>query len=402
MSRGEFKRVLIIVENLPVPFDRRVWQEAQTLCSNGHEVCVICPKGHSTHTASYEFLDGVHIYRHPLPHEASGALGYILEYGIALFWEWKLSRTIHRKHGFDVIHICNPPDLIYLVAAPFKRRYGVKVVFDHHDINPELYLAKFGKTGFFYKLLLAAEARTFALADHCIATNESYREIAIQRGGRLPEDVTVVRSGPALDRLYEVPADDDLRRGKKHLICYVGVIGHQEGLQYLIEAARIMKFDIGRSDFHMLIMGSGPDHQRSVKAAREKNVQDVLEFPGRVSDEFLRTALSTCDVCVNPDEYNEMNDKSTMNKIMEYMAMGKPIVQFDLTEGRYSAQEASLYARPNDARDFADKLISLLDNRTIREQMGSFGKNRVATQLNWNREAPKLLEVYEKFMIKWG
>lgn len=389
-------RVLIIVENLPVPFDRRVWQEAQTLHANGCEVFVICPKGTTAHTEAYEVLNGIHIYRHPLPHEASGALGFLLEYATAIFWERKLARAIYRKHGFDVIHICNPPDLIYLVAKRYKRKHGVKIIFDHHDINPELYIAKFGREDFFYRLLLAAEAKTFALADHCIATNESYREIAITRGRRSPADVTVIRSGPSLERLYDVPPDDSLRGGKKHLITYLGVIGRQEGIRYLVEASRIMKFEMGRSDFRVLVMGSGPDLQNAIEAARERDVDDVVTFAGRVSDEYLRTALSTADVCVNPDEYNEMNDKSTMNKVMEYMAMGKPIVQFDLTEGRYSAQEASLYARPNDARDFAEKIVGLLDDPAQRRSMGDFGKKRVQRDLNWVHEAPKLVEVYER------
>lgn len=386
------RRVLIIVENLPVPFDRRVWSEATALQRAGYEVSVICPRTEAA-PKSNEVLDGVHIWRHPLGFEAEGALGFLLEYGVALFWETVLAWRILFARGFDVIHLCNPPDLLFLVALPFKL-LGKKVIFDHHDLNPELYEAKFGKRGFFWKLLTAAERMTFAAADISIATNESYRRIAIERGG-MPEDrVFVVRSGPNLNRVKEVPADPSWKKGRPYLVAYVGVMGAQEGIDLLLETVRHL-IDGGRTDIQFVLVGSGPSFEGLRAQAKALGVEDYVTFTGRVDDATLLSALSTAEVCVNPDRPNEMNDKSTMNKIMEYMALGKPIVQFDLTEGRFSAQDASLYARNGDIADFAEKITGLLDDPQKRAAMGAFGRARVRSELSWPHEEPKLLAAYD-------
>jgi len=386
-------RVLIIVENLPCPFDRRVWNEATTLRGAGYQVVIICPTGPGAE-ATYEFLEGIHVYRHRLPLEASGAKGYVVEYGSALLAEVRLALTIRRRHGFDVIHACNPPDLIFLVGWLF-RPLGVRFVFDHHDLCPELYEAKFGRRGPLYRVMRLAERLTFASAHLCIATNESYREIAIGRGRRDPERVFVVRSGPSLERMRIVDPDPALKRGKAHLVGYVGVMGTQEGIDLLLAAAGHLVFDRGRTDVHFLVMGSGPALEDLKALARDMGLADVVEFTGRVSDEFLVRALNTADVCVNPDTPNEMNDKSTMNKIMEYMAVGKPIVQFDLTEGRRTALEASLYATPPSTTDFADKIAALIDDPERRRTMGAYGRRRIEQALEWRHEAPKLLAAYE-------
>jgi glycosyltransferase involved in cell wall biosynthesis len=391
-SAGKRRRVLIIVENLPVPFDRRVWQEAQTLTSAGYQVSVICPKGKG-YEESYEMIDGVAIYRHRLPIEAKGALGYVLEYGSALLWETVLTWRIFFGRGFDVIHACNPPDTIFLIAAVFKL-FGKKFVFDHHDINPELFEAKFGKKGFFHSLLLALERLTFKTADISIATNESYRSIAINRGGMDPAKVFVVRSGPDLGRLRIGPGNEGWKRGRRYLVGYVGVMGQQEGIQYLLQAVRDIVVDKGREDVHFALVGGGTSFDGMRSYAEDLGVSDYVTFTGRVPDAQLLEVLNTADVCVNPDVANEMNDKSTMNKVMEYMALAKPIVQFDLAEGRFSAQEASLYARPNDALDLASKVLSLLDTPEQRAQMGDFGRRRVLNELAWPHEAPKLLAAY--------
>ena len=392
------KRILFIVENLPSPFDRRVWQEATTLHQNGYQVAIICPTGKG-YEEKYECLDGIHIYRHPLPPEAEGALGYALEYGVALYWEFYLSFKVLFSHGFDAIHACNPPDLIFLVGGFFKFFFHKKFLFDHHDINPELYEAKFGRRDFFYRLMLLCERLTFKTADRSIATNESYKQIAIERGGMHPDKVTVVRSGPKLDRLKIIEPVLALKKGRKHLVGYVGVMGKQEGIDYLLRALQYIVEHKNRTDVHFGLVGGGTELTSLQAYARALGIEDYVTFTGRVSDQQMLEMLNTADVCVNPDVANEMNDKSTMNKIMEYMALAKPIVQFDLSEGRFSAQEASLYARRNDTKDLAEKILLLLDDQVKRKAMGDFGRNRIITELEWKYEEPKLLEAYRLLFL---
>lgn len=390
--RGRPKRVLIIVENLPVPFDRRVWQEATTLVSAGYQVSVICPKGKG-YLQSKEVIDGVHIYRHSLPVEASGAIGYALEYSAALFWEFTLAVRIALGRGFDIIHACNPPDTIFIVGRFFKL-FGKKFLFDHHDINPELYESKFNRRDFFYRLMLVLERLTFHAADVSIATNESYRRIAIERGGMRPDRVFVVRSGPDLRRLRRLPPVEELKKGRRFLVGYVGVMGRQEGIDLLLDAVRYIVVSLERTDIHFGLVGGGTELENMREYARRAGVADYVTFTGRIPDQEMLEMLNTADVCVNPDIANPMNDKSTMNKIMEYMALGKPIVQFELTEGRVSAGSASLYAAPNDAVDLARKLVELIDDPVRREGMGRLGRQRIEEELEWKYEAPKLLQAY--------
>ena len=392
-------RILIIVENLPSPFDRRVWQEATTLKQAGYEVSIICPTGKG-YEKKYEVIDGIYIYRHNLPLEAEGAVGYAIEYITALFWQFVLAWRVLLTHGFDAIHACNPPDNIFLIGGFFKM-FGKKFLFDHHDINPELYEAKFGRRDFFYKVMLAWERWTFKIANVTIATNESYKRIAIERGGMPPDRVFVVRSGPKLDRLKIIPPVASLKKGRRYLVGYVGVMGKQEGIDYLLRAARHLVHEMKRTDVHFGLVGGGTSLEEMKDYARELGIADYVTFTDRVPDQEMLEMLNTADVCVNPDVANEMNDKSTMNKIMEYMALGKPIVQFDLTEGRFSAQQASFYAKKNDVVDMAEKIAQLLDNAALREEMGQFGRNRVIRELEWEHEAPKLLEAYKVlFAIK--
>ncbi|MCK5215195.1 MAG: glycosyltransferase family 4 protein [Candidatus Omnitrophica bacterium] len=388
------KKVLIVVENLPSPFDRRVWQEATALRDEGAVVSIICPMGKG-YMKGYEMIEDITIYRHPLPFEADGPLGYLLEYGMAFLWETVLAWKVLFTRGFDVIHACNPPDLIFLVALPFKL-LGKKFLFDHHDINPELYEAKFNRRGFFYKLTLLFERLTFKTAKVCIATNNSYKEIAIRRGGKKGEDIFVVRSGPSLKRLKIIPPLAELKMGREFLVGYVGVIGRQEGLTYLIDACQHIVEENKRTDIHFICVGAGTELENIKKYCEERGVDEYFTFTGRVSDRKLLEALNTSDLCVNPDEFNPMNDKSTMNKIMEYMALAKPIVQFDLAEGRFSAQEASLYAKPNDAIDMAAKILELIDDPALRESMGAFGLNRVKNELEWEYEKENLYAAYRK------
>ena len=390
-------RVLIIVENLPVPFDRRTWAEATTLQKAGYEVSVICPRGAGAEE-SYVQLSGVHIYRHPQPIEARGLLTYPLEYASALFYQLVLTWWIFLRRGFDAIHACNPPDTIFLIGGFFKLVFGKKFIFDQHDINPELYVAKFGRKDLAYRIILGLERWTFRTADISIATNLSYRRIAIERGGMPPERVFVVRSGPRLEWLVDVPPVEELRCGRRFLVGYIGVIGDQEGLDLLIEAARYTVEQRGRTDVQFRVIGDGPALKSMIALAERLGVIDYMTFAGRVPDRDVLQMLCTADVCVNPDRVNEMNDKSTMNKIMEYMAMGKPVVQFDVTEGRFSALDASLYAKPNDPADFADKILELLDDPQRREAMGEFGRARARTVLSWEQEAPQLLQAYASIL----
>ena len=392
------RKVLIIVENLPVPFDRRVWQEARALKEAGALVSVICPTGKG-HDAAYECLEGIHVYRHPLPTEASAAAGYLVEYGAALYHEMRLALKVLMRHGFDVIHGCNPPDLIFLVALPFKL-IGKRYVFDHHDINPELYEAKFGRQGGFHRLLRLFEWLSFKTANVVISTNESYRRIAIERGGKKPEDVFVVRSGPDLTRVKHAEPNPAHRKGRRYLVGYVGVMGDQEGIDLLLMAARHVVHTLGRDDVQFCLAGGGPSTEALKKQADNLGLADHVTFLGRVPDALLFEMLSTADVCVNPDRVNAMNDKSTMNKILEYMALGKPIVQFDVTEGRVSAADASLYAKANDPVDFAAKLLELLADPDARARMGASGRKRIETQMAWSYEIPRLIAAYRRLEHK--
>jgi glycosyltransferase involved in cell wall biosynthesis len=391
------KRILILVENLPSPFDRRVWQEAGTLRDAGYGVSIICPTGKGCEK-KHELVDGIDIWRYDLPKEGSGALGYLVEYSAALLLTFVLSLKVWWKSGFDVVHACNPPDLFFLIGGFFKL-FGKKFVFDHHDACPELYEAKFGRKSLFYRLMLLLEKLTFKTADVSIATNHSYRRIAIERGGMDPGKVFVVRSGPSLERMKIVPPVEALKKGRRYLVGYVGVMGKQEGIDYLLRAAAHLVHELKRADVHFGLVGGGTSLEEMKALAHRLGIAEYVTFTGRVSDGALLAMLNTADLCVNPDVANEMNDISTMNKVMEYMALGKPIVQFDLAEGRFSAQRASAYARRNDALDLAVKIAELLDDPAQRAAMGAFGRRRVENELEWRHEAPKLIAAYEAL---WG
>ena len=385
--------MLIIVENLPCPFDRRVMQEARTLAAAGYAVSIICPKAPG-YEKGFESLDGIDIHRHALPREADGALGYALEYLVALIMEFWLSLKILFGRGFDIIHACNPPDTIFLIGG-FYKLFGKKFVFDHHDINPELYEAKFGKRGFGQKLLLALERLTFRTADMVISTNESYRHIALTRGrvdptrrirGALGAGSHAHEAGAAESRAEERPqVPGRLRR--RH---------GQAGGHRPAAAGRAAHRQAPGTHRHPFRPG-GRWHRarRHARARQGPEIAEYVTFTGRVPDAELLEMLNTADICVNPDRANAMNDRSTMNKVMEYMALGKPLVQFDLTEGRVSAGEASWYARPNDVADLAQKMVSLLADTAQRNHMSAIGRERIEHVLSWQHEAPRLLAAYE-------
>ncbi len=387
------RKVLIIVENLPVPFDGRVWKEACALRKEGYDVSVLCPRGKG-YEQGYELLEGIHIYRHPIPKEGDGVLGYLWEFGCALLLEFFYTWWIYLRRGFHVIQGCNPPDDIFLVALPFKL-LGVKYIFDHHDANPELYLSKFGRPGLLYRVQVYLEKLTYRFSDVVMATNESYKALAVERGGLSPQDVFIVRNGPDLETFKPVVPNPALKYGKRYLVGYVGTMSIQEGLDILIDVAlHITKS--GRNDVHFTCVGGGPALVSLRKMVQDKGLQDTVNFTGRIPEKQLMEILSTADVCVNPDKPCEMNDMSTMIKIMEYMALSKPIVQFDLREGRFSASEASLYSNNHDlGLDFAGNILWLLDHPEERKRMGEFGRRRVEKELAWKFSVEHLLAAYQ-------
>jgi len=393
-STGKSRRILIIVENLPVPFDRRVWQEAQALYEAGYQVSVICPVGQG-HNSRHEEIEGIQIYRHSLPVEGKGVAGYLVEYPLALFWQFVLTWRVFFGRGFDVIHACNPPDDIFLIGLFFKL-FGKKFLFDHHDINPELYEVKFGRKDFLHKTLLFLERMTFRTANVVISTNESYRRIALERGHMDPERVFIVRSSPDLTRLEPGSPVASLRNGRKYLVGYIGVMGAQDGIDILLRIIHNIVHEQERTDIQFLLIGGGTELEDMIKYTTELNLSEFVNFTGFLKGQELIDALGSIDVGVCPDPVDDYNDKCTMNKVMEYMALGKPLVQFDLTEGRFSAQQAALYARDNDEADFAAKTLQLLDNPKLRKEMGDFGKQRMQSELDWQYEVPKLLDAYKK------
>ena len=387
------RRVLIIVENLTVPLDRRVWQEATTLRDAGYVVSVICPRG-GPHTAAYELLEGIHVFRHPMPLEADGAAGYAVEYAAALFWEFVLSVRAYFKVGFDVVQACNPPDLIFVIGGFWKYLFGKPFVFDHHDINPELFEAKFRKRGFFHSILQRLEKMTFAVADVSIATNETFKRIAVERGGMAEDDVFVVRSIPNLSRFHRVEADPELANGRKRLVGYVGVMGAQDGVDLLVDAMGEIVNGQGRTDIQCAIVGSGTELEPLKERARRLRLEDYVTFTGFLSGDDLLRAFSSFDVGVIPDPKNAYNDKISMNKLFEYMTLGIPFVQFDLVEGRSTAGGAALYAADNSVSDLARQIVRLSDDAALRERLSEIGLARAKAQLQWPAERARLLAAY--------
>lgn len=377
-----------MVENLSVPSDRRVWQESLTLRDAGYDVSVICPQGTERDAESHVVLEGIEVHRYPL---RSGS-GYLREYSTAL---WRSLRLALRLGRFDVVHICNPPDLLFLVALPLKLR-GARLIFDQHDLVPELYLSRFGRRkDAVYRALVLLEKLTYRLADVVVATNESYRAVALGRGGRDPSSVYVVRSAPELSRFRNGTAEPTLKRGKPHLLCYLGVMGPQDGVDYALRALGALRDVHGRDDWHAVFMGAGDSYEEMVRLSRSLSLEDSVTFTGWAPDAQLLRCLATADVALAPDPLSPFNDLSTMNKVLEYMAVGRPVVAFDLKEGRVSAAEAAVYARPNDVVEFAARIAELLDDPSARARRGEIGRARVANSLGWAHSSTALLASYE-------
>ena len=383
--------VLIIVENLPVPLDRRVWQESCALRDAGYDVLVICPRMRG-YTQPEEQRDGIRIYRHWISEEAGGFTGFFREYASALWGELWLAWKAWRAHRFQIIHLCNPPDLLFFLAWPFKL-FGVRVVYDVHDLWPEMFEAKFGKRGIFYWCVRLAERLNYACADVVLATNESVKQVAMARGKKSAEKIFTVRTAPQI-ATAGVPPDPSLKKGKDYLVGYIGVMGDADGVNYLLEAAGHLVHKLGRRDVYFLLMGTGPQYDKLVKLRDQLGLQEFVDLPGRVSNEFLFSALQTIDLGVACDPINSYNDHCTMNKTLEYMAFGKPQVMFDTKEGRASAGEAARYVAENSAEKLGEAIGRVLDNPEARVEMGRIGAHRTKAVLNWEKSVEQLLKAY--------
>jgi len=393
------KKVLFLVENLSVPFDKRVWLEALALKKMGVKVFIVSPKGKEPGSDSnFEVIDGIEIYRYNCLIEANRCCEYLLEYSMALICQFYLACKIFLKHRFNVIHVSNPPDLMFLIGLVFKA-FGVKFIFDQHDLCPELYQAKTGKKGIFYKILLLFEKFSFKTANIVISANESYKDIAMRnnRGGVLPRDVFVVRNAPQTEILQQVVEQKmTYKKSAEYAIGYVGVMGKQDSLNYLLNAARHLIYEKNMKNVEFILIGTGTEYSNIKNLAAQLGLGDFVIFTGMLPQIEAFRYLSACDVCVTPDEVNEYNAKSSKVKIFEYMALGKPIVQFDMDENRYMAQGAALYAKPNDYIDFAEKIYFLLNNDEIRGRMGNFGKNRIQEHFQWKFSEKELFKAYQQ------
>jgi glycosyltransferase involved in cell wall biosynthesis len=383
-------------ENLPVPADPRVWNEATTLQQHGFQVSVICPKGATNHRESHVCIDGVHIYRYSLPTTENKYTSYIMEYSVALLMTFLLSIKVLLRHGFDVLHAANPPDMFFLLGL-FYRLLGKKYIFDQHDLAPEMFAVKFkGKMKLVRRVLLFLERCSYQVAHRVIVTNHTQKWIATQRGGCSPDKVLIVRNGPDLRRLKRVAPETELKRGRAHLLAYVGVMGSQDGIEYALQALHHLVYKRGRQDISLVLMGHG-DHLPFLQAlAHQLRLDDYVNFTGWVESSEIMRYLSVADVGLTPDPQNGLNEFSTMIKTMEYMAMSLPVVAFDLTETRFSAQGAALYATPNMVKDFADNIEILLDNAELRRTLGAHGRRRIEQELSWRTSTMYLLLTYKR------
>ena len=387
-------RLLILVENLPVPLDRRVWQEACALRDAGHQVTVVCPRMRGYETP-HEVLDGIAIYRHWISGEARSKVGFFWEYLTALWGQWWCALRAWRAGGFEVIHLCNPPDILFLVALPFKWLAGVKVVFDVHDLWPEMFAAKFLGRSRRPRRPRRWGRRGSSSWVACTSTNESVRAKILERSPVPDTDVTIVRTAPNAMDITSAP-DESLKSGRAYLVGYIGVMGDADGVDYLIRAAHEVVVNRGRKDVQFLLMGTGPEFDALARLRDELGLADFVTMPGRVSNEFLFQALQTMDVGVACDPINEYNDHCTMNKTLEYMAFGKPQVMFGTREGRFSAGEAAVYVMENSAVSLANAILDLLADPAARERMGREGRRRLVEDLNWDKSVVNLCAAYAR------
>jgi glycosyltransferase involved in cell wall biosynthesis len=393
-------RVLIIVQNLPVPFDRRVWLECQALVSAGYQVAVVCPKGKAD--PAYEVVDTVELYKYR-PYAPGGSkASFVAEYAYSFAATAWLTLKARRKGRFAVLQACNPPDIFWPIALALRTIDRTKFVFDHHDLCPELFQSRFPDGPQLpYRGLRWLERRTHRTADHVISTNDSYREVAITRSGKAAADVTVVRTGPDPNKLKRRQEEPELRRGRRFLAAYLGVMGPQDGVDIVVRAAAVVVHEMRRDDIAFTLIGSGDCFSELVALRDQLRLADHLEFTGRAPDEQVKSILSTSDIGLSPDPKNPLNDVSTMNKTMEYMSFELPVVAFDLRETRVSAEDAAVYVKPTgsqeqDVRDYANAIVELLDDEARRAVMGKVGRARVEQELAWSHQEQAYLAVYER------
>jgi glycosyltransferase involved in cell wall biosynthesis len=390
-------RVLIIVQNLPVPFDRRVWLECKALTNAGYDVHVVCPKGPGD--PDHQTVDGVTLHKYRPSPSGSGLLSYAVEYSWSLVMTFWLTARAFRKGRFDAVQTCNPPDIFWVVGRFFRALTGSRFVYDQHDLCPELFASRFERPSpLLMRALAALEYRTYRTADHVIATNESYANVAVTRGRKRRDDVTVVRTGPDAQALRAGIPNPERRRGRTYLAAYIGVMGPQDGVDYALRAAHEVVYTHGRTDVSFTLMGSGDCFDELVALRDELGLAEYVELPGRVPDDFVKEVLSTADVGLSPDPKNPLNDVSTMNKTLEYMAFGVPVVAFDLRETRVSAGPAGSYAEPNRIDAFAKAILELLDDPTRRGEMGATGRRRIESELAWVHQAPNYVRVYDRLL----
>lgn len=395
MTTPVHQRILMLLENCSYPADGRVRREAVALTQAGYRVSVIAPADRGQ--ASREIVDGVHVYRYKTRAATSGYLGYLEEYGYSLFATFFLSLAALRREGVDVVHAHCPPDTFVLVGL-FYKLLGKRFVYDHHDLAPEMYYARFGGEGnrFVFRVLVWFEQLACKLADQVITTNQSYKTMEIQRD-HLPESrITIVRNGPELDKLPCVEADAALGARGKTVIGYIGVVGSQDGVDYLLRGLKSLLRDLNRDDFFCVVVGDGDALPGLKMLALELGLTDYVQFTGWVEHADLGRYAQVMDICVAPEPSNPYNDRSTMIKIMDYMALAKPIVAFDLPEHRRTADGAALFVRPNEESELARSLAQLMDDPARRKSMGSCGRRRVETELSWQYSVPNLLSAYHK------
>lgn len=395
-TRHGAARVLIIVQNLPVPLDRRVWLECRSLVAAGYGVSVICPRADGG--PAYQELEGVRIHTYPPVPPTDGVLSYVCEFAYCWLRSFLLALRVAVRDRFDVIQACNPPDTYFALALPFKV-LGVPFVFDQHDLCPEVYQSRFVRDrGALLAGVRWLERCTYAVADHVIVTNESYRAVALARGRKASESVTVVRSGPDPERMRRGTPRPELKAGRKHMCCYLGVMGPQDGVDLLLRSLRVLVHDLGRRDCHFALLGFGDCLQSLRGLASELDLDDWVTFTGRADDEMIRAYLSTADIGLSPDPKNPLNDVSTMNKTMEYMAFSLPGVAYDLTETRVSAERSAIYVEPNDIVAYARAISDLLDTPATAEVMGRIGRFRVEHDLAWQHQARAYVAVYDRLL----
>lgn len=375
--------------------DRRVWQESLALTEAGYEVSVISPRPHEE--PEYMEIQGVHLYRYPMPPPTKSVFSFFYEFIYCWLQTWRLTRRVWRERGIDVIHTCNPPDTFWTIGRWYKRK-GVKFVFDQHDLCPELYESRFGRRGLLYRGLLWLEKQTYRTADGIIVPNESYRRVAMERGGVAPEKIAIVRSGPIASQFQRVEPDPSLKCGHRYMGVYLGVMGAQDGVDYLLRAIHHVLYTFEHTDTLFVLIGGGDMYPDLVQMSQDLKLTEHVKFTGRIPDEELLRYFSTADIALAPDPFNSLNDVSTMNKVIEYMAVGLPIVSFDLKESRYSAQESAIYVANNDERAFAQAILDLLNDPERRKCMGEFGQRRFRECLSWEHSKQKLVEFYNQIL----